>query len=97
MKSTYFLNLVSTDCPHFTTASSLPDEVACHVSDTCGSLQCCIDVPLIKRSVEMSVTIDQCLLTVDVQLEQFHRKFDIKDLFYGTKQHFSLLEFVNIG
>lgn len=86
-----------TDCPSFTWAGLLPDSVSCYVGDSCDSVLCCIDVPLLKRSLSMSLSIDPCTLMATVAVEKYQQTFSVQPSIYERKQHLNFFDVVNVG
>ncbi|XP_046562947.1 uncharacterized protein LOC124271840 [Haliotis rubra] len=84
------------DCPASLTLPTLPDSVTCHLSDPCGSIQCCIDVDFIGRSFNVQVGIDPCTYTFTMGIEKLVFTRILSNYKWGTVEHFSLKNVVRV-
>ncbi|XP_052083606.1 uncharacterized protein LOC127720906 [Mytilus californianus] len=84
-------------CPHsINTVTSLPDNIVCSLSDTCTSVDCCMDVEVLDKSFHISLDIDPCYhrLTVGIEKMQFNRS--LQDCSWGTTLTVSLMGIINM-
>ncbi|XP_071145140.1 uncharacterized protein [Mytilus edulis] len=84
-------------CPHkLSLLLPLPDTIVCSLSDTCTSVDCCMDVERLDKSFHIYLDIDPCYhrLTVGIEQMQFNRS--LQDYSWGTVLAVSLLGVVNM-
>ncbi|XP_046562951.1 uncharacterized protein LOC124271844 [Haliotis rubra] len=84
------------DCPASLTLPTLPDSVTCHLSDPCGSIQCCIDVDFIGRSFNVQVGIDPCTYTFTMGIEKLVFTRILSNYKWGNVEHFSLKNVIRV-
>ncbi|XP_048258717.1 uncharacterized protein LOC124137708 isoform X1 [Haliotis rufescens] len=84
------------DCPASLTLPTLPDSVTCHLSDPCGSIQCCIDVDFIGRSFNVQIGIDPCTYTFTMGIEKLVFTRALSSYKWGTVEHFNLKDVIRV-
>ncbi|XP_076086926.1 uncharacterized protein LOC143057501 [Mytilus galloprovincialis] len=85
-------------CPHkVSLVLPLPDNIVCSLSETCTSVDCCMDVELLNKSFHIYLDIDPCYhrLTVGIEQMQFNRS--LQDYSWGTVLEVSLLGVINMN
>ncbi|XP_071145134.1 uncharacterized protein [Mytilus edulis] len=85
-------------CPHKVgSILPLPDNIVCSLSDTCTSVDCCMNVELLDKSFHIYLDIDPCYhrLTVGIEQMQFNRS--LQDYSWGTVLAVSLLGVINLN
>ncbi|ESO82597.1 hypothetical protein LOTGIDRAFT_236952 [Lottia gigantea] len=77
------------ECTKSITLPSLPDSTRCHWSADCSTIDCCIYVGLIKRTVNLKVEVDVCNLELTLKLGKmeyvislFDYEWDKEDVFH---------------
>ncbi|VDI06314.1 Hypothetical predicted protein [Mytilus galloprovincialis] len=70
--------------------ASLPPNSACHVTDTCTDIQCCVDIPILQRSVSLQINLEPCDLRLTVQLEGMEYSQMLYNYSWGTQDSFWL-------
>ncbi|XP_052081234.1 uncharacterized protein LOC127719258 [Mytilus californianus] len=84
-------------CPHtIQSIYSLPDNMVCSLSDTCTSVECCVDIKLLGRSFHIYLDIDPChyRLTVGIERMKFNRS--LLDYSWGSVLSVSLYGVMNL-
>ena len=86
-----------TDCTSLTTTlPSLPDNTVCHITESCNSVQCCINVDKIGQSFEASIDIDPCKLILKIRIEKLKFEKSLLDFQWGTPVEMWLFGLVKI-
>ncbi|XP_048250793.1 uncharacterized protein LOC124111176 [Haliotis rufescens] len=78
------------DCPASLTLPSLPSGVTCHLSDPCGTVECCIFVGFIGRSFNVKIGIDPCTYTFTMGIEKLVFTRALFTYRWGQIEHFTL-------
>ncbi|CAG2247494.1 unnamed protein product [Mytilus edulis] len=84
-------------CPHTIQSTySLPDNMVCSLSDTCTSVDCCVDIKLLGRSFHIYLDIDPChyMLTVGIERMRFNKS--LLDYSWGSVLAVSLYGVINL-
>lgn len=86
-KEVYLLHICPTfcipACAEDLTLPDLPNYVACHISEVCTSVQCCLEVEPFQTSAQFYIELDACELMLTVGIEKLKRKIDLKNYNYG--------------
>ncbi|KAK3609658.1 hypothetical protein CHS0354_035943 [Potamilus streckersoni] len=72
------------------------DPVTCVISPLCTGVTCCIDVPLIGRSIQAHMNLDICNGVLTVGIETLTQQKSLLDYEWGRKDHFFLLGLVRL-
>ncbi|KAL3873935.1 hypothetical protein ACJMK2_037012, partial [Sinanodonta woodiana] len=83
-------------CPAILKLPDLPGKVACNLFNTCTSLECCVQVPFIKRNVQFMVLIDTCQLRLTLGIENLSVNISLLDYQWGQIMTFSILDIYQI-
>ena len=59
------------------------DAITCNLDSTCRSLQCCLDIPVIKRSVHAFMNLDTCNYQLRVGIEKLQFNITLRDYTFG--------------
>ncbi|VDI67222.1 Hypothetical predicted protein [Mytilus galloprovincialis] len=74
----------SNDCSNITTPLvQLNQSVVCHITESCDTVTCCAEIPVLKRYVYASVNLRTCDYILDVYLEEQHFEFNLMDYEWG--------------
>ena len=73
------------------TLPALPDNIVCHISDTCTAIDCCAYIPLLNKTFNFFLNIDPCYEQLSVGIEKMHHEYKLLDYQYGRTDHFNLL------
>jgi hypothetical protein len=71
------------ECPAELTLEPLPSGIGCYISDMCTAIRCCLEVDIIKTSVQFYITIDGCEKQITVGIEQLNTVKDISNYKFG--------------
>ncbi|XP_067658325.1 uncharacterized protein [Haliotis asinina] len=73
---------------------SLDKSTNCYLSSNCMSVECCTDIPHIRRSLKSLFALDICTLTVEMKLERLTFNLSLLEYEWGTTAHFSIGSFI---
>ncbi|XP_053398211.1 uncharacterized protein LOC128556642 [Mercenaria mercenaria] len=80
-------NTLRNECDQFETElTAIPDIMTCSIPVHCTAIECCISIPLIGRSISVSVDLDPCGYQLKVRLERFTKHIQLFDYTWGTWQ-----------
>lgn len=79
-----------------TSLPSLPVNTACYITDTCDTVQCCTMVDKIGQSYEAEVSIDLCLLKLNIRIEKLQLNKDLINFQWGTPVEMWLFGLVRV-
>lgn len=77
-------------CPADLQLPTLPSNMVCHIPDFCTGVKCCINIPLLGRSIEFHVFIDICNLKLSIGLENLVVNKSLSDYNFDTEDKISL-------
>ncbi|XP_060573589.1 uncharacterized protein LOC132731425, partial [Ruditapes philippinarum] len=80
----------NTECPSELSLAPLPSGIGCYISDMCTAIRCCLEVDIIKTSVQFYVTVDGCEKQLTVGIEQMNTVKDISGYKFGSWDRFYL-------
>ena len=78
------------------TLPHLPGSVSCNLGDTCTSVDCCIDVTEISRSINVFFNIDTCNYRLSGGIENLIFNKSLIDYRFGEKEMIRLANFIRI-
>ena len=61
----------------------LPPGVACHISDMCTSVHCCLEIDTVQTAVTFQLTIDACEQKLLVGVDNLHTVMDLQFYKFG--------------
>lgn len=73
-----------------TSLSSVSDKAMCAVSSSCTSVRCCVAVPLLNRTFEVHLDIDNSYYTMKASVEKIQRKQSLVGYTFGTEETLSI-------
>ncbi|XP_071123208.1 uncharacterized protein [Mytilus edulis] len=73
----------SSGCDGVSTILSLPQDVSCHVRESCTEISCCTETEIISRSLETKLIIDPCDFRLTVGIEKLSFDVDLFDFEWG--------------
>ena len=73
-----------TECSKLDIDLKLPEMMTCSIPTHCTAVECCINVPLIGRSVSVSVDLDACSYQLTVTIEKFKKHIRLFEYEWGT-------------
>ncbi|XP_041378093.1 uncharacterized protein LOC121390363 [Gigantopelta aegis] len=68
----------------------LPSEARCHITDSCSAIDCCVQIPYVKRTVHLTFNLDICKLTLDLSLENLKYTVSLMEYNWNTEDEFIL-------
>ncbi|XP_071123195.1 uncharacterized protein [Mytilus edulis] len=68
------------DCPVNMTLPRIHSSITCHLSELCTGIKCCIEVGKIKKTFNVFIILDYCLMQLSVGIER--KSFEISLLQY---------------
>ncbi|XP_060567959.1 uncharacterized protein LOC132726631 [Ruditapes philippinarum] len=86
--SQYTENTIS-ECEGFQFKTQIPDTMTCKIPSKCTALTCCVDVPLIRRSVNMSVDLDACKYSLVISIGKLTSHVSLVDYTFNEWKTFS--------
>ena len=66
-----------------TTRPDLTGNIACHISATCNSVACCVEVDELRRSLYTSIEINTCQYTLTVTIEGLQHEIELLNYKWG--------------
>lgn len=69
---------------------TLPSVVSCFVPDSCSALVCCLDVPVINKTLRIDISLDSCLYEMKISIEGLNVKKSLLSYTWGEEESFSL-------
>ncbi|KAK3612537.1 hypothetical protein CHS0354_024514 [Potamilus streckersoni] len=92
-----YLFLIPFYCSNGITAhTALPDSLACHMSDSCAHLLCCVDVPILQRSLQAGFELDICNYMIYVRLEKMEISTSLLNYEWGTEKTITIHNVIGI-
>ncbi|KAL3873866.1 hypothetical protein ACJMK2_036950, partial [Sinanodonta woodiana] len=73
------------DCPLDVQLLSLPGSVTCYMSNFCTGVHCCVDVPILQRSVHAFLEINACQYKLRAGIEKLTFEKTLFDYKWGTE------------
>ncbi|VDI11129.1 Hypothetical predicted protein, partial [Mytilus galloprovincialis] len=85
------------DCPVNMTLPRIHSSITCHLSELCTGIKCCIEVGKIKKTFNVFIILDYCLMQLSVGIER--KSFEISLLQYkwGQKESITLVNVIRLG
>lgn len=71
------------DCSVNVEFPELPEYVACHVTDTCTAVKCCLELGVLKSAATFYLTIDACEQQLEIGIEQLSFVRDLETFEFG--------------
>lgn len=71
--------------------------MACRLPEYCTGVTCCVDIPLLRTSVETFVLLDVCNYKITFGIERMIKKISLFDYNYNTWQNVTLGNVVRLG
>ena len=90
--------LFISDCP-LMLQDNLPDlkgPVSCHLSSSCTSIECCLDVVQINRSVAFFLNIDTCNYILSLGIENLVFNKSLIDYNFGKYEQYNLVDLIQM-
>ncbi|XP_052081233.1 uncharacterized protein LOC127719257 [Mytilus californianus] len=78
------------ECNRDITLPALPSNIACHVFETCTSIECCVEIPLLNTTLNFYLDVDTCRSSVTVGIERLYHKYSLLDYTFGETENFNL-------
>ncbi|VDI79784.1 Hypothetical predicted protein [Mytilus galloprovincialis] len=81
---------------------SIPDKTdlasygVCHIPHTCTSIDCCVSLPVLHRTIHASVDIDTCNYKLTVDIEKVHLEYSLVDYKWGRTEKYSLFGLMHL-
>ncbi|VDI45262.1 Hypothetical predicted protein [Mytilus galloprovincialis] len=75
----------------------LSRHMACRLPEYCTGATCCVDIPLLRTSVETFVLLDVCNYKITFGIERMIKKISLFDYNYNTWQNVTLGNVVRLG
>ena len=69
----------------------------CYVNNNCSRIQCCTDLPLIKRTIESFIEINPCTKEIEIGIENMQYKIGPKEYIWGAYQTFDMNGIFTLG
>lgn len=70
-------------CSRNTTLGTLTDPVSCYLDYTCSTVDCCIDVNQVGRTMTASLSVDNCHQKMTLQLERLTKEISLLNYTWG--------------
>ncbi|XP_069109898.1 uncharacterized protein [Argopecten irradians] len=80
----------NSDCPKSIALPSISDDITCHIPDTCTGVNCCLNVPILDQTFQLSLDLDSCYKTLRVSIEKIYHEESLIGYPFGTVKHFYL-------
>ncbi|VDI13107.1 Hypothetical predicted protein, partial [Mytilus galloprovincialis] len=84
--STVLSNSWNSECLASISLPVLPSATKCHLGDSCTSMSCCVEVPVLQRSFNMFMNLDACNLKLTVGIERLQFDQMLASYQWGTKK-----------
>jgi hypothetical protein len=62
---------------------ALPGEVSCYIPDYCTGIDCCVDMPVVNRALNIYVLLDACNYTLSIGIEKWSFNLSLLDYDWG--------------
>ena len=72
------------ECKQLDTDLQLPDQIQCSIPSHCTALNCCVHVPLIDRSIPVSVDINACVNSASLTIGEYSETVSLLSYEWGT-------------
>lgn len=76
--------ILFSDCEQLDIQLPVPDKMKCYVPPHCTAIYCCVDIPLIGRSISAAVDVDACDYSVAISFEKHKETITLLDYKWGT-------------
>lgn len=86
----WILFFFSVACPENISLPTITGPVTCHLGNTCTSIDCCVSVPLIRKSFRMFLDLDVCSYKLRVGIESLQAEIPLFNYEWGKPQVFRL-------
>ncbi|XP_063420822.1 uncharacterized protein LOC134706043 [Mytilus trossulus] len=80
----------NSECNSDLTLPALPSNIACQVFETCTSIECCVEIPLLNSTLNFYLDVDTCRSSVTVGIERLYHKYSLLDYTFGETENFNL-------
>ena len=84
------LSYVTSECQQMTSFPTLPDLMTCSVPDYCTAIDCCVDIPFIRRFVNFYIDLDACTYELNIGIENFGRSISLLEYSWGLTKTISV-------
>ncbi|WAR05120.1 hypothetical protein MAR_020489 [Mya arenaria] len=88
---TPFVDAWNNDCPMEIQTRVIPSSMACHIKDYCTGIECCIEVPVIKRSLTAYLFLNACDYKLEIGIEDYTLNISLLAYSWGQWDEFNLL------
>ena len=61
----------------------LPSWITCSVTSTCNSIECCVDLPRLNKSVTVGMVIENCRNTLLLNIGHQRTKIKLNEFQFG--------------
>ncbi|XP_076076023.1 uncharacterized protein LOC143046845 [Mytilus galloprovincialis] len=68
------------------TLPSLPKEITCYISPSQSEVSCCVEVDILKRSLQTILTLDTCTYKLTVRIENLHHEINLLNYQWGRTE-----------
>ncbi|XP_071123204.1 uncharacterized protein [Mytilus edulis] len=84
-------------CKKTLTLAKLSRNIACGLPEYCTGATCCVNLPLLGRSIEVFVLLDVCNYKITIGIEMMIQEISLFDYIYNTWQNVTLGNMVRLG
>lgn len=63
--------------------------IACHLGNSCTSINCCVDVPKLDMTLKVYFDLDVCSKEVTIGVEKFKRTISLYSFVFTQEDNFS--------
>ncbi|XP_033724553.1 uncharacterized protein LOC117314596 [Pecten maximus] len=78
----------NSDCPKSINLPSISDDITCNVPDTCTGVNCCLNVPILDQTFQLSLNLDSCYKKLRVSIEKIYLEESLIGYPFGTEKYF---------
>ncbi|XP_053398719.1 uncharacterized protein LOC128556879 [Mercenaria mercenaria] len=79
-------NNIKNECGKLDINLKVPEVMICSIPSRCTAIECCISIPLIGRTLRISVDLDACAYQLTVSVEKYAKHIRLFDYEFGTWQ-----------
>lgn len=77
-------------CPVGELQPTLEDKMSCFLENNCSSVKCCLEAPLIERTLSVGLRIETCNRKLHLNVEKFTHEVELNEETYGQRHMISL-------
>ncbi|XP_052806223.1 uncharacterized protein LOC128235441 [Mya arenaria] len=86
----------NSECTEMQNLQSVPPIMSCYISEDCSTFSCCVEIELLKRTVETMVKIDFCNFLIEAEIDRLKVSRSFIDYEFGTELHLFLFGVVRL-